>query len=76
MQVRFKIENGTEIVKHIRVKFSPVEWLAVKKAMRCFAENTEENAEDRKIMERLLAVKPTYKYEKATEGKDAGKKCD
>jgi predicted class III extradiol MEMO1 family dioxygenase len=70
MQVRVKVENDTEIVKYVKVKLSPTEYLVINKAMKHFAKNESENAEDRKIMERMLEVKPTYKYMKAAEADD------
>ena len=70
MQVKIKVENETEVVKYLKVKLMPTEALLIKQAMKRFAADAEVNSTDRKIMENMLKVKPTYKYMKAAEAGD------
>lgn len=64
MQVRIKVEHGTEFVKHVKIKVTPKEYLIISNAMKRFADDETRNEEDRKIMQLMLAVNPSYKYTK------------
>lgn len=68
MKVRVKVEKETEVIKDIKVKMTVCEWLLVKKAMRCFADDEEANDVDRHAIHRMLTAKPHYKYVDVKEG--------
>lgn len=56
------VEKQDEIVKAIKIEYTPAEALVINHAMRRYAYDydNEVNEKDRAIMERMLEVKPMF----------------
>lgn len=54
------VEEQGNIVKAIKVEYTPTEALIINQAMRRYACDDEVNEEDRTIMEQMLDVKPIF----------------
>ena len=61
--MKLMVEKQGEIVKAIKVEYTPAEALIINHAMRRYACDEEVNKTDREIMERMLEVEPLF-YEK------------
>jgi len=65
------VEEHDEIVKAIKIEYTPEEALVINQAMRRYACDNEVNEEDRTIMKRMLLVEPIFVDVVESEGKDA-----
>ena len=54
------VEKDHDIVKAIKIEYTPAEALIINHAMRRYACDEEVNATDREIMEQMLDVKPIF----------------
>jgi len=54
------VEEQGEIVKAIKIEYTPAEALVINQAMRRYACDDEVNEEDRTIMKRMLSVEPIF----------------
>ncbi len=54
------VEGQGEIVKAIKIEYTPTEALIINHAMRRYACDEEVNATDREIMEQMLEVEPIF----------------
>ena len=54
------VEKQDEIVKAIKIEYTPAEALVINHAMRRYACDDEVNKKDRAIMERMLDVEPLF----------------
>lgn len=54
------VEKQDEIVKAIKIEYTPAEALVINHAMRRYACDDEMNEKDRAIMERMLDVEPLF----------------
>lgn len=54
------VEEQDEIVKAIKIEYTPTEALIINQAMRRYACDDEVNKIDRAIMEQMLDVKPIF----------------
>ena len=54
------VEKQDEIVKAIKIEYTPAEALIINHAMRRYACDDEMNEIDRSIMEQMLDVKPIF----------------
>ena len=54
------LERQDEIVKAIKIEYTPAEALIINHAMRRYACDDEVNEKDRSIMEQMLDVKPIF----------------
>lgn len=58
--MKLMVEKQGEIVKAIKIEYTPAEALIINHAMRRYACDEEVNAIDREIMEQMLEVKPIF----------------
>lgn len=61
--MKLLVEKQGEIVRSIKIEYTPAEALIINHAMRRYACDEEVNKTDREIMERMLAVEPLF-YER------------
>lgn len=54
------VEKHGEIVKVIKIEYTPAEALIINHAMRRYACDEEVNSTDREMMEQMLEVKPIF----------------
>ena len=54
------VEEQGDIVKAIKIEYTPAEALVINHAMRRYMCDDEVNEEDRTIMEQMLEVKPMF----------------
>ena len=57
------VEKQGEIVKEIKVEYTPEEALIINHAMRRYATDEEVDKANREVMEQILAVEPLF-YER------------